>query len=99
MTGMASWIIHSGWLPESRSISTVFRRLMMSFWRCFERVDRSSSRNLEAELREVQAPQHLLDGFGAHVRVELRAVLGAVLTVLLFGEELLLLERGVPPGR
>jgi hypothetical protein len=34
-----------GWLPESRSISTVFRRLMMSFLRCLLRVVFSSSRS------------------------------------------------------
>ena len=46
MTGTASRIIHSDLLPESRSISTVFSRLMMSLIFCLDSVRVRSSRSV-----------------------------------------------------
>ena len=96
MTGITSSTIHSGRLSLSRMASTIFRRLMRSFFFCFEDGLGQVDPQLLRELDEVQFHEQLADGLGAHVGVEGPfAVLLAGFAVLVFGEELLRLQGRV----
>ena len=85
MTGITSSTIHSGLLSLSRIASTIFSRLIRSFFFCFELVSISSARSSCDSFTRSSSMQQLADGLGAHVGLE-RAV-----AVLARG------PRGTPP--
>ena len=68
-------------------LSTIFSRLMRSFFFCFELVSTRSLRSSSRELDQIQADEQLADGFGAHFGFEgAVAVLRLGLAVLFLGQ-------------
>ncbi len=95
MTGMTSRIIHSGRFVDLRNESTTFSRLANFSFFCADGFRAHFHAQLVGELVDVDALQQLLDRLGAHLSAELVSPLLARLAVLLFGEQLVLLEIAV----
>ena len=87
-TGSTVSTIHSGLLPDSRNDSSSFRRLDRRLSFVSDEVPRHLLAHLELLGRQVDARQQLVDGLGAHARVELIAMRLDGLEVHLVGQQL-----------
>ena len=92
---MTSRIIHSGRLLDLRNESTTFRRLAYFSFFCADCSVAHLLAQLDGEPLDVDALQQLLDRLGAHLRLEAVLVLFARLAVLLFVQQLVLLQLGL----
>ena len=92
-TGRTVMTIHSGLLPDSTNDSISLRRLERRLSLVSEEVPRHLLTDLDDLLRQVDGAHQLVDGFRAHARVELIAVLLDRLEVHLVGEQLAALHR------